>query len=132
VGPIAGQEVLEKRKILLPLLGFESLDRPARSLVAMAFNCIPSTGDGLDFNLGAPWFESRLSRWLSLWLSAVNPRQCQNTIPTSDDFFLPNPFQFLTDLLSHHSKILVLCGNTVGRETRRHSTSMEPYGVLLC
>jgi hypothetical protein len=55
VGPIAGQEVLEKRKNLLPLLGFESLDRLARSLVAMAINCIPSTGDGLDFNLGVPW-----------------------------------------------------------------------------
>jgi hypothetical protein len=63
---IAGREVLEKRKNLLPPLGFESPDHPVRNLVAMAINCIPSTGDGLDFNLGVTWFESRLSRRLSL------------------------------------------------------------------
>ena len=81
MGPIAGREVLEKRKNLLPLLGFESPDRSVRSLVAMAINCIPSIGDGLDFNLGYPWFESRPSRRLSLVvvicsLSRTMPEYC--------------------------------------------------------
>lgn len=66
MGPIAGRKVLEKRKNILSLLGFEYPDRRVRSLVAMAINSIPSTGEGLDFNLGLPWFESRLSRRLSL------------------------------------------------------------------
>lgn len=52
-------------KFSCPLLGFESPDRPVLSLVAIANICIPSTGNGLYYNLGVPWFESRLSRRLS-------------------------------------------------------------------
>jgi hypothetical protein len=57
---------------------------------------------------------SRVKVDFVLWLPAVHRGPCQISTLTSDDFFLPNPFEFIIDELSPHSNIfLYVCGNII-------------------